>query len=392
MESPQVRAERKWSKKWIVSIVVGLFVLAAIGGVIAAQVTSQPKLQFNTIAKPEKNEVNTLKGQVVPSDVQVVYADSKEDGVQEIAVEEGQEVAAGDLLFTYENTEIDRLLSENAVKQEMAQLRISQAEKAVSEIRSEIAIIENNTLIESDSTMGAFVLKRELDDNENNKELAQLELEKAKTEQQVLESEKKELEVTSKIDGIVTHIEDPANASSEKPLITILSKEPYQVQGVLTERQRSELEEGFPVKVTSKSAPGQLWSGSFATIDEYPQLDQLLSIVGEQKKKEKQVSTFNFRIALDSADKLYLGYPTDIRVEIPSEMEITIPKQSVREKEEKKFVYVVSQGKLKNREVVLEEVDEKTYRVIEGLKHGETYLVNPKASPEVKSGLKVKVK
>ncbi|MBM7703988.1 efflux RND transporter periplasmic adaptor subunit [Metabacillus iocasae] len=394
MEGPGVKAEneRAFSRKWIVGIIVGLFVMAAVGGVIAAQMTSQPKLQFTTIAKPKKNELNTLKGQVVPSEVQVVYADSKKGNVQEVLVEEGQEVAAGDELFSYENGELERLLSQNAAAQELAQLRVSQADSSISDIRSEMATLESNVLVESESTMSVFMLKRELDDQENSKELAQLELEKAKAEQQALESQKNELAVVSAIDGIVTHVEDAANADNQTPLMTILSKEPYQIEGVLTERQRSELEEGFPVKVTSKSAPEQLWSGSFATIDNYPQLDQLLSIVGEEEKKKKQQSTFSFRIALNSTDKLYLGYPTDIRVEIPSEMEITIPKQSVREKEKKTFVYVVSQGKLKNREVVLEEVDEKTYRVLEGLKHGETYVVNPKASPEVKAGMEVKVK
>ncbi|MFC3886469.1 efflux RND transporter periplasmic adaptor subunit [Bacillus songklensis] len=398
-QQAQTVSEKRFSKKWTVMVVVASFIIAAAGGVMAAKITSHDDLQFVNIEKPKPNEKNTLGGKVAASDTKTFYLDPSKGNIQTVFVKEGQAVKKGEKLFEYEHENLEGQLKKNAMEQRMAQLSSEQAQKAIDSLQEEMDTLEGEEALDTDMKM--VVLSQEVAEQESKKQIADLQLEKAKLEQESLEKQKQNLTIYSSMDGTVGRIDfgdaeagqdkkDESASKNERPIMTIYSNGPYQIQGTLTELQKNEIQSGLPIKVKAKAVPGQTWDGHILAVSDYPTTDDPDKVNGNAKPSKAAVSSYAFRAQLDQHENLFPGYHVTVHVELPSEMEIAIPRSSVIKKGDTTYVYVVEKGKLKKREISVEVKNKKAYRVLEGLKHGDTILKNP--SSEVRSGMKVETK
>ncbi|WP_336883202.1 efflux RND transporter periplasmic adaptor subunit [Priestia koreensis] len=368
----------KRSKKTnvIVTIVVALFVVAAIGGVIAANVMND-KLKWVTIAKPAPDKLNTVKGEIVPSDAQTIYQDSSKGRIQQVFVDEGQVVQKGAQLFQYEQSNIDLQLEKKAVDQKVAEANRDEAQKIIDSLTEQVNRLE----ADSDKKPG---LERTISQQEANKQLADLQLEKIKLDQDQLNKKKQDSIVFSTMDGVVGNIDAdraqytytaPGSDKEDAPVMTIYSNSAYQMEGTITEKQKSEMAVNQEVRIKADVVSDHSWKGHILSVSDYPT---------HQGKKV----VYAFKAQLDDSEKLYPGYHVTAKVDLPSQMEITIPRSSVMKKGKTTYVYVAKKGKVQKQEVSVESKDKETYTVLTGLEHGDRYLTNP--SSDVHAGMKIK--
>ncbi|MED4928582.1 efflux RND transporter periplasmic adaptor subunit, partial [Bacillus smithii] len=84
------------------------------------------------------------------------------------------------------------------------------------------------------------------------------------------------------------------------------------------------------------------------------------------------------------------GYHVAIQVVLSSKKVLTVPQNSVQEKDGSTFVYVMSKGKVQKRNITTGISTGEWTEVVDGLKEGEKVVKNP--SHTMDSGMEVEIK
>ncbi|MDP4157244.1 MAG: HlyD family efflux transporter periplasmic adaptor subunit, partial [Bacillota bacterium] len=175
------------------------------------------------------------------------------------------------------------------------------------------------------------------------------------------------------------------------PVVQIASKDPFIIQGTLTELQKSQIQPNQPITVTAKAFANKTWAGKITEISEYPTSDESgqspLASAGQQAQN---ISYYNFKAALDSQAGLSPGYHVSIQVNLSTKKMLTLPSNSIVDKGNSRFVYVLRNHKLHKQTVSTGIGDGNLTEVLKGLKVGEKVVKNPSAN--VYEGLEVKTK
>ncbi|MDR4170938.1 efflux RND transporter periplasmic adaptor subunit [Bacillus nitratireducens] len=389
-----VRTPNK-KKKWIIVGVIVLIVIVAAVNIFVMQgkkkdTTKTDAVSFEKVTERKLNNTKLISGQVKPGNIESFYADPTKGKVKDIAVKEGQEVEKGTKLFSYDNEEINLQVKQAELDQKMADMRYDQGKKKIDSLKNEIKKAK-------DSGAGKEVtdpMEEQVSELEMAQKTTDLEKEKGKLQKEELSKKQKELTIYSNFTGVVQKLDkDAAQSSSQalggqgKAFLQVASKDPFQVQGTLTELQKSQIQKDQAFTVTAKANNNKKWTGKITEVSEFPTSAEMAQAAGEGTQN---MSQYTYKASLDSQDGLSPGYHVSLQVNLENKTMIAVPSKSIVEKGDDAFVYIEEKGKLHKQNVKKGATDGDWTEIVEGAAVGQKVVKNP--SDNVYDGMEVKEK
>ncbi|MGG5252586.1 efflux RND transporter periplasmic adaptor subunit [Neobacillus sp. SM06] len=392
MEVTQVKSKKK---KVIVAGVIFLIILVVALNVYLLQRKqngSAADLKFTSVTERELSSTKLIAGQVVPGKQETIYADPTLGKVKEFFVNEGQEVKKGQKLFSYENTELSSQIKQLALDKQSASMRYDQGKNKMASLKDQIQKAKDAGAAKEVTDP----LESQLQDLELQQKTTELEIEKLQLQSEDLQRKQNDLTVYSTTDGMLQKVNKEAGGQSTSqaaaiqaaPLIQIASKDPFKVEGTLSELQKAQIQPNQPITITAKAIQDKKWSGKITEVSQYPTADQTgqgAAIAAGQTAQN--ISYYPFTASLDSQDGLAPGYHVSIQVKLTSKKLLAIPRSSIIEKGNSPYVFVVKKNKLHKQTITMGMGDGEWTEVLEGLKAGEKIVKNPSAS--LKDGMDV---
>ncbi len=355
---------------------------------------STEDLKFVSVTEKEISNTKLVSGRIVPGNVETLYADPTKGKVNELFVKEGQEVKKGDKLFSYDNSELSIQAKQLDIDKKSTDLRNKQGNEKIASLKKEIQKAK-------DAGAAAEVLaplETQLQDLQYQQQALDLEIEKNKLSAEQLKKKQDELIVYSNTTGVVQKADMEAGQNTTQqagaggnPIVQIASKDPFQIQGTLTELQKAQILPNQPITVTSKAVANKTWKGKITEVSEYPTSDELgQGISGAAGSQTPNISSYNFKAALESQEDLSPGYHVSLQVELTKKKMLAIPQSSIIEKGNSSYVYVVNNKKLNKQKLTTGTGDGEWTEVLKGLKAGDEVVDNP--SDRLYDGMEVKGK
>ncbi|PGA50861.1 efflux RND transporter periplasmic adaptor subunit [Bacillus toyonensis] len=391
-----VRTPKK-KKKWIIIGVIALIIIVAAINIFVMQgekraTVKTDSVSFEKVTERKFNNTKLISGQVKPGNIESFYADPTKGKVKDIAVKEGQEVEKGTKLFSYDNEEINLQVKQAELDQKMADMRYDQGKKKIDSLKKEIKKAK-------DSGAGKEVtdsMEEQVSELEIGQKTINLEKEKVKLQKEELNKKQNELMIYSNFAGVIQKLDkDAAQSSSQalggqgKAFLQVASKDPFQVQGTLTELQKSQIQKDQTFTVTAKANNKQKWTGKITEVSEFPTSAEMAQ-AGGMGEANQSMSQYTYKASLDSQDGLSPGYHVSLQVSLENKTMIAVPTKSIVEKGEDAFVYIEEKGKLRKQNVKKGATDGDWTEIVEGAKVGQKVVKNP--SNDVYDGMEVKEK
>ncbi|PGS45078.1 efflux transporter periplasmic adaptor subunit [Bacillus thuringiensis] len=394
MLSNTVRTPNK-KKKWIIIGVIVLIVIVAAVNIFVMQgkkkgTTKTDTVSFEKVTERKLNNTKLISGQVKPGNIESFYADPTKGKVKDIVVKEGQEVGKGTKLFSYDNEEINLQVKQAELDQKMADMRYDQGKKKIDSLKKEIKKAK-------DGGAGKEVtdpMEEQVSELEIAQKTTDLEKEKGKLQKEELSKKQKELTIYSNFAGVVQKLDkDTAQSSSQalggqgKAFLQVASKDPFQIQGTLTELQKSQIQKDQTFTVTAKANNKKKWTGKITEVSEFPTSAEMAQ-AGGMGEATQNMSQYTYKASLDSQDGLSPGYHVSLQVNLENKTMVAVPTKSIVEKDDDAFVYVEDKGKLRKQNVKKGATDGDWTEIIEGVTVGQKVVKNP--SDDVYDGMEVK--
>ncbi|WP_439874587.1 efflux RND transporter periplasmic adaptor subunit [Bacillus mycoides] len=391
-----VRTPNK-KKKWIIIGVIALIVIVAAVNIFIMQgkkkgTAKTDAVSFEKVTERKLNNTKLISGQVKPGNIESFYADPTKGKVKDIEVKEGQEVEKGTKLFSYDNEEINLQMKQAELDQKMADMRYDQGKKKIDSLKKEIKKVK-------DGGAGKEVtdpMEEQVSELEMTQKTTDLEKEKGKLQKEELSKKQKELTIYSNFTGVVQKLDkDAAQSSSQalggqgKAFLQVASKDPFQVQGTLTELQKSQIQKDQTFTVTAKANSKKKWTGKITEVSEFPTSAEMAQ-AGGVGEATQNMSQYTYKASLDSQDGLSPGYHVSLQVNLENKTMIAVPTKSIVEKGDDAFVYVEDKGKLRKQNVKKGSTDGDWTEIVEGVTVGQKVVKNP--SDDVYDGMEVKEK
>ena len=302
--------------------------------------------------------------------------------VDTVKVKVGDTVAVGDVLFTYDLSELQRNL-------EKAQLELEQQQNQLENKES-----EKKDLEEQRDQTGDDAARREytLQIREANLDILtyKANISSKKKDIEKVQNNLKNASVKSEVAGEVQAINENGgsdNNGNPLPFMTIVETSGFRVKGYVNENNAAALREGTEVIIRSRVSD-QTWKGSVDTVDWNNPVQQQSYYDSDTSLSSK----YPFYVTLDEGDGLLLGQHVYIEPDYGQEDEqdasaINLPSYFISDPDGKPWVWAQSsKGKLEKRDLKLGEynADTDTYPVLEGLT-AEDYIAYPDES--LKAGM-----
>ena len=314
-------------------------------------------------------------GLVVSEHVTEIKKDS-DKAVKELLVKEGDDVKAGQELFSYDTEELQLNLDKK-------NLELEQLKASIEAYKAQIKQLEQ----ERAGVSGTERMRYTLEIQSTQVDLKEAEL-KIKGKERAVEEAAALLEnstVVSPSDGRIQNINESGTNSQGEPAayITIQQIGSYRVKGVLGELQRGGIQEGDRVCLVSRTDETAVWSGTVALVDyENPsQGSNMDRYYGMSTDEMTASSKYPFYVDLDSTEGLMLGQHLYIRLEQEEGQPVGIPIGSAfvcYAEDGSAFVWAEHKGNLEKRAVTLGEYNPMTdaQEIISGITM-EDYLAFP---------------
>ncbi|MES9671248.1 efflux RND transporter periplasmic adaptor subunit [Bacillus pseudomycoides] len=384
-------------KKWVIIGVTALIIAIAAVNIFVMQgkkkeTAKGDAVSFEKVTERTPNNTKLISGQVKPGNIESFYADPTKGKVKDIAVKEGQEVEKGTKLFSYDNEEINLQMKQAELDQKMASMRYDQGKKKIDSLKNQIKKAK-------DSGAGKEVtdpLEEQVSELEIKQKTTELEKEKGQLQSQQLKKKQDELTIYSNFAGVVQKLDkDAAQSSTQamggqgKSFLQIASKDPFQIQGTLTELQKSQIQKDQTFTATAKANNKKKWTGKITEISEFPTSAEMAQAasVGEGTQN---MSQYTYKASLDGQEGLSSGYHVSLQVNLENKKMIAVPSKSIIEKSGNLFVYVEDKGKLRKQNVKKGSTDGDWTEILEGVTVGQKVVKNP--SDNVYDGMEVKEK
>lgn len=364
-------------KKYIGIIVCAVVVIAAtVGMVLLKNSSSKKEGKIETITIPSVEKV-FINGKIVPNESKKVYLDIASGEVSSVSVKNGETVKKGDVLFTYKNDKLDTQIKDlelqlKSSKEQKADLlkKKEELDKKAKENKENLEKLKNESINSgkvpeatkgSNPMVGSELTGSSIDTGAIDKQISLIE-----GQIKNLKSSKYK-EVTAPIDGIVTINKD--NQNVQEPYMIIQSSNLY-VDGVVNEKDQQKVKKDQKVDV-SILANNKNIKGKIISVSDIPEN----SAASLDPKSSQNMSFYKVDIDLDSQKGIVDGFHVQATVNL-DEKDITIPKSAVLDENGKKYVYTISDNKLKKVFVTVSE-DKDNYIVKEGLNSGDKVVKIP---------------
>ncbi|WP_332695501.1 efflux RND transporter periplasmic adaptor subunit [Halalkalibacter lacteus] len=373
---------KAWKKYSFVLICIVLFTVNILLIVDSENNISRLQIIDQLILPVEVDIVQSIEKPAIISSTNEkhIYYNENLGSMGELYVEDEQEVQFGDLLFTYNNIDLDSAKREMELKLEQTILRTAQLSVEIDLLYAQLLeesdsryaqlsegsnTFTNNTETETTEEKVEIDTRRyEVEILEKQHQIEELQLEQEIYQQSLLTVSEKEqeLQITSPVTGIVKEISTNRN----DPFITLLST-PLVVKGEVTETESLEIDEGMSV---------QVFYHDKEPID--GTLSQISNLPSQEPTLEKE-TTYPFFVDINNEeDGFKVGYHVDVRIiqsEIPNAL--TVPPHSLLSKEEEYFVLVIQDGQVEKRDITLGMVTTNIKEVIAGLATTDLIVADP---------------
>ncbi|AHD07712.1 efflux RND transporter periplasmic adaptor subunit [Paenibacillus larvae] len=392
---PETVQTPKKKKKWIIIGVASLLIIAAginIGIMKSSNKAKTPvDVKFAEVTERNLSNTKLISGQVKPGNIERYYIDPSKGTVKEIFVKGGQEVKKGAPLFRYDTEEINLQIKQAELDQKIISINYGKNKKKLDALKKEMKTAINNSA-------GKEVLEPlEAQVSELEMQLKTTELEKEKGSLRMDELKRKmgQFTVHSRFDGVVQNLNTSQGSSQEiggsaKPFLQMVSKEPLQVQGTLTELQKSQIREGQIFIATAKTAPEKTWTGKIIEVSDNPISEEMGTGLTSPETGKQTMSSYTYKAALDTQNDLSPGFHVSLQVQLETKKGLTVPRSSVVELNHEAFVYVEEKGKLRKQMIKTGSSDKDSIEVLEGLAAGQKVVEHP--SNNTYDGMEVQVK
>ena len=306
-------------------------------------------------------------GMVVSENVAEIKKDEGKT-VAELFVKEGENVAEGQTLFSYDTDQLQLELDRKL-------LELEQLKATIENYKSQIAELEYDRNQATSSEQLAYTIQIQtvqLDLKE-----AELNLKAKETEVSVSEALLKNATVVSPVTGRVQSITENGydNYGNPLPYITIQQSGAFRIKGMIGELQSYNLMPGTRVRILSRTDAAALWYGTVTLVDyESPsQGNQYDMYYGAAVDEMTSSSKYPFYVELDSTDGLLLGQHVYLEVDTGEQTfsGVTLGSYFICYDEDGiPYVWAENRGKLEKRTVVTGEYDPMTdtMQILNGLK------------------------
>ncbi len=373
-------------KKIIVTLLAAVLVLTmggcgGEGGAVAVQRADRLAIAGNA--------QDRYAGIVVSENVVEITRDSSKR-IDELCVSVGQEVKAGDKLFSYDSDELELELEKTQLEVEKAQNEQVTYTEQLEKLEKKLA----KTYNESDKvrlTLEINTLKTTMMENEYNL--------KAKDKQiATLQEMLSNIDITAPVDGTIRKVDEDGQSES---FITIQQSGAYRVQGMVNEMSMGGgVMPGVRVQIFSRVSDAT-WMGTITAIN----TQDATQNNGNQWNNYgivdtmTQSSSYLFDVEPDSVDGLLLGQHVylELFVEAPAMEGLWIPESFITDITMDEQTYETigmvwaegANGRLEQRSVTLGMYDGMTgcYEILSGITEGD-FLADP-ANPACASGAAV---
>lgn len=328
-------------------------------------------------------------GMVVSDNVEEIPRDGSKT-IKELYVSVGQEVKAGDKLFSYDSDALELEL-------EKTQLEIEKMQNDQTTYEEQLAkLVKQRDRTKDQATITRLTLEinsLETTQLENDYNIAAKEQEVAKL-QDMLQN----VDIATSVDGIVRKIDEQGENGI---YITIQQSGAYRIKGLINEMSMgSGLMVGSRVRVYSRVS-NQMWTGTVVNIDteDAQQNNNNMYFGPGMDSGMNSTSSYPFYVELDSVDGLLLGQHVymEVAAEQPQMPGLWIPAMYLTDITTNEETYemsasvwvVAANGRLERRTVSLGMQDYMTgcYEILSGLSP-EDYVADP-AAPGCQAGAAV---
>lgn len=287
--------------------------------------------------------------------------------LNEILVEEGQEVRAGDILFTYDNETLLITIEQSALEIESMKNSIEANRKEIESLTAEKEKASEASKLQY--TMQIQTLEVDIREAEYNLKLKEKELSRQ-------QAASENTEVRSEISGRITAINPEGgfdNYGNPKPFMTILETGELRIKGTINEMNMGYLNEGMHVVIRSRTTD-DAWPGTISYIDWENVIDNNNDYYYYPADSEMtNSSSYPFYIIPEESDGLFIGQhvyiePGDLSSD--GENTLSIPSYFINDIETSPWVWASGSGdKLEKRNVTLGDFNsaEGTYVIESGI-------------------------
>ncbi len=323
--------------------------IAGIGGGISNQT------KFSGVVEPQQTE-NINKD------------DSKK--VANLLVETGDEVVAGQELFSYDVEDINLTLEQAKLEVDTITNTISTMNTQISDLDKERANADSSDKMSY--TLQIQSLQLQIRTNEYDRGIKQSEVDR-------LQASLTNTSVVSPIDGIVKSVNstgerDPMTGE-EMPYISILSTGSYRVNGTISEFHINSLMPGQAVIIRSRVDQDATWTGVIDSIDRDNPLDNSGGNIymNSYDNGGESSSKYSFFVSMPNYEGLMLGQHVFVELDFGTEEKregVWIPSYFILNEEAKTYVWAKgADEKLEKRQITLGDYDEMTdtFEIIDGL-------------------------
>lgn len=279
--------------------------------------------------------------------------------VSEVLVKAGDEVTAGQVLFTYDTEEL-------TLERDKAVLELEQSKSSVTTMQEQIAALEKEKQYASasaqlDYTLQIQALQLNVQETELNTSAKQKEIDRLNA---LLEN----TEVLSPVSGTVQSV-NASGATDDYgnplPFLSISEAGNFRIKGSINEQQISGIYEGMEITVHSRLDDSS-WHGYISYIDyEHPE-NNIMEYYGAADMSGS--SNYPFYIDLEDDSGLMLGQHVYFESYLPESGAegLMLPAEYIVDGS---YVWAAKKGKLERRKISVGSFDELTgtYEIIGGL-------------------------
>ena len=203
------------------------------------------------------------------------------------------------------------------------------------------------------------------------------------------EVQRSRMSIRSPIPGLVTHrhategevvgLGGGSAVTLGGPLLTLVDTQRLYVRATIDEFDARQIQLGQEVRVTLEALPGRTIRGRLYKISP--------AVSGERQ----EARTFLIRVSLEEGrDFVKPGMSADVEVIVAERRQaLSVPTQALLEREGKKKVYVVANGRARATTVKVGQSNWNATEILEGLREGDRVIVNPD-TPGVSDGARVR--
>ena len=286
--------------------------------------------------------------------------------VDELLVEAGDEVSAGQVLFTYDTAQMELDLQK-------AKLELEQLQNSIVTMTAQKEELEEEREWAWESQQLEYTIQ--IQELETNIREAEYNVKAKEVDIQRLESSMDVTQVASPVTGTVQSV-NPEGVDSQgnaAPYIVITESGAMRVKGLVNELNAGSMIEGMEVIIRSRFDESQTWHGVISGIQwDKPESGPDQGMFYMDSGEMTSVTRYPFYVALDSSDGLLLGQHVFIEPDLgqADRPGLYLPEFYICDPLSDPYVWAESgRGTLEKRKITLGDYDEESmcYEVTDGL-------------------------